>query len=185
MSRTFVHVGHEHCMEFIEGHTRLAFKQGFNDNVGRNAGVAYFRLAQLHRWVDVFEKMVHFFRNVNEIDIDAKFSEVRCSKAYPVALQAYHDNLPPYYDEFVHQAKVAYALKVFRAKAKGPTVQRLAEELRRECEEFWKSGHETCKEKVSLRLFSAIIIILSSLLLLPTPPENSISRIVAACPLKM
>ncbi|OQR80306.1 protein SMG8-like [Tropilaelaps mercedesae] len=147
MSRTFVHVGHEDCLEFVEGHTRLAFKQGFNDNVGRNAGVAYFRLAQLHRWVDVFEKMVHFFRNVNEIDIDAKFSEVRCSKAYPVALQAYYDNLPPYYDEFVHQAKVAYALKVFRAKAKGPTVQRLAEELRKECEDFWKNGHETCKEE--------------------------------------
>lgn len=109
--------------------------------------------------------MIHFFRNVNEIDIDAKFSEVRCSKAYPVALQAYYENLPQYYDEFVHQAKVAYALKVFRAKAKGPTVQRLAEELRAECDGYWKSGHETCKEKVGHFVFQLQVIVSSQLVL--------------------
>ena len=58
---------------------------------------------------------------VNHVDIGARFSEARCSKALPLAFAAYKEGLQSHYLAEVHNAKVSFVnnLKFFEALPKG------------------------------------------------------------------
>uniref|UniRef100_T1JDF4 Nonsense-mediated mRNA decay factor SMG8 n=1 Tax=Strigamia maritima TaxID=126957 RepID=T1JDF4_STRMM len=154
----------EHSLtSFVGQHVELALTKGFDDNVGRHPTAAYFELPNCKVWMEIANKLYaflitdekesHGFGILNTlrtlIDIDGKFSEGRCGKVLPIASAAYQENLPSHYTNDYHLSKLAQALHIFTLHARGPVFDRYAQQLKEECERFWKNGRQLC-EVISL-----------------------------------
>jgi protein SMG8 len=106
--------------KFTFSHVDKALKGGFNDNIGRTNVQPVFQLPTLDVAYKVIAAFVDFlFKDAksakmksyfvqlkSNIDIDAQFSENRCKKCLPLAINAYQDNLPLHYTEDQHKQRV-------------------------------------------------------------------------------
>lgn len=106
--------------KFTFSHVNKALTGGFNDNIGRTNVQPVFQLPTLdvaYKVIGAFvdflfkdaktAKMKSYFVQLkSNIDIDAQFSENRCKKCLPVAINAYQENLPLHYTEDQHKQRV-------------------------------------------------------------------------------
>lgn len=106
--------------KFIFSHVNKALNSGFNDNIGRTNVQPVFQLPTLYvaykvigAFVDFLfkdtktAKMKSYFVQLkSNIDIDAQFSENRCKKCLPLAINVYQENLPLHYTEDQHKQRV-------------------------------------------------------------------------------
>lgn len=79
------------------------------------------------------------------LDLDWKFSENRCHKVSPMAINAYLDNLPSHYTQSVHLAQLSHSLHVFGMNARGPACEHFANQLQEECNQIWWNGRHLCE----------------------------------------
>lgn len=77
---------------------------------------------------------------------DVRFSEVRCSRAVPVALALYKEGLPSRYSATSHERRVRLALGAFSCRARGPACVRYASVLRDRCDRVWQQGRRMCEQ---------------------------------------
>ncbi|XP_064460631.1 nonsense-mediated mRNA decay factor SMG8-like [Ornithodoros turicata] len=144
---------------FLGQHVELALSKGFDDNVGRHPIPADFELPTISMWFKVATKLRDFFMRTGDskssatllsslrtaLDIDIRFSEGRCGKVLPLASAAYQENLPPHYTAEYHHRKLAVALQLFSAHARGPAFQRYVQQLKEDCDAVWKAGRQMCE----------------------------------------
>ncbi|XP_050543577.1 nonsense-mediated mRNA decay factor SMG8 isoform X2 [Daktulosphaira vitifoliae] len=148
--------------KFIFDHIDVAFKKGFDDNIGRHASLVqnYFEIPAIGTWCKVANEMYKLFVLRQDLDDDAKiafesirslldidtnFSERRCQKVQPIAMAAYQDNLPSHYTRNYHENKVAQALSVFALHARGPLFDDYIQILVQDCDKLWQSGRQMCE----------------------------------------
>ncbi|XP_050420698.1 nonsense-mediated mRNA decay factor SMG8 isoform X3 [Adelges cooleyi] len=148
--------------KFLYDHIEVAFKKGFDDNIGRHATTTnnYFEAPAIGMWCEVANKMYNLFvlgEDLDEdaniafesmkslLDIDTNFSERRCQKVQPIAMAAYQDNLPSHYNRNYHDTKVAQALSVFALHARGPLLDDYIQILVQDCDKIWQSGRQMCE----------------------------------------
>ncbi|KAK6633972.1 hypothetical protein RUM44_004579 [Polyplax serrata] len=154
--------------KFLAAHVNLAFTKGFNDNVGRHLQTPSFALVPS----DVFHlvaKRTHSLlvkENAKEtksesesddgeqdlfdvlsehLDIDAKFSEARCSKVLPLAVATYQQNSPFHYTREYHESKLAQAMSVLVMHGRGSMIDKYAAQLEKECIKHWQNGRQMCQ----------------------------------------
>ncbi len=106
--------------KFVFEHVNTALTEGFNDNIGRTNVYPVFELVKPSIWHKVFDCLAGLFlgepKNQKiasqygqlkaQIDIDAQFSENRCKKQLPIALNLYQDGLPGHYTKSQHFQRV-------------------------------------------------------------------------------
>jgi protein SMG8 len=111
--------------KFLFSHTQIAINEGFNDNIGRQNVQPVFELPRASQWYKIFDALVdlilkdppkttkiqsHFTQIKTHLDIDAQFSENRCKKILPSALNLYEENLPNFYTKAQHNQRVCLYL---------------------------------------------------------------------------
>lgn len=106
--------------KFVFDHIKTALADGFNDNIGRTNVYPVFELAKPYHWDKVFDCLHDLFLGEpktnkiqsmynqlkTQIDIDALFSENRCKKQLPAALNLYQEGLPSHYTKSQHNQRV-------------------------------------------------------------------------------
>jgi protein SMG8 len=158
--------GNDHNFRsFLQQHINQAFTKGFDDNVGRHIAPGYFEIPTAGVWFEVSNKAFSFFLGGEQsqdnrsksqqqqllsslrslLDTDVRFSEGRCGKVLPLAIATYQENLPPHYTRDYHESKLAHALSVFAVHARGPLFDQYTAQLEKECDRYWKSGHQMCE----------------------------------------
>ena len=87
---------------------------------------------------------------VNQIlfysNVEMRFSDVRCQKAFNQAFTAYKEGSNAHYPEDLHNAKLMQAMQIFSLSARGPARAKYADILAQECAEFWRGGRQICEE---------------------------------------
>ena len=105
---------------FVFEHIKTALSSGFNDNIGRTNVYPVFELPRASTWDKLFDSLCDFFMKEpkstkmqsqyaqlkSQIDIEAQFSENRCKKVLPTALNLYQEGLPGHYTKSQHQLRV-------------------------------------------------------------------------------
>jgi hypothetical protein len=149
--------------KFVYEHIKTAFKEGFNDNIGRTNVNPVFEIPKAGTWFKLFISLVDFFlkepksskmkSNYEQlkalIDIDAQFSENRCKKVLPAALGLYEEGLPPHYTRSQHQQRLDKAVRHYSLQARGPMFSMYMQQLIDECLCIWRNGRQLC-EAISL-----------------------------------
>ncbi len=106
--------------KFVFDHIKTALVDGFNDNIGRTNVYPVFELARPNHWDKIFDCLYDLFLGEPktnkiqsqyvqlraQIDIDAQFSENRCKKQLPTALNLYQEGLPSHYTKSQHNQRV-------------------------------------------------------------------------------
>ncbi|XP_025415262.1 protein SMG8 [Sipha flava] len=148
--------------KFLFDHIEVAFKKGFDDNIGRHAITIanYFEAPDIGTWCQVANEMYNLFiiaKDLDEeskiamealrsfLDIDTNFSERRCRKVQPIAMATYQENLPSHYNRNYHDTRVAQALSVFAQHARGPLFDDYIQILIQDCDQLWQSGRQMCE----------------------------------------
>uniref|UniRef100_A0A2S2PTR6 Nonsense-mediated mRNA decay factor SMG8 n=2 Tax=Schizaphis graminum TaxID=13262 RepID=A0A2S2PTR6_SCHGA len=161
IEKDFLNKNHN-IKKFLFDHIDVAFKKGFDDNIGRNSITIpnYFEAPAFGTWCLVANEMYNLFVLANDLDeeakiametlrsfldIDTNFSERRCRKVQPIAMAAYQENLPSHYNRNYHDTKVAQALSVFAQHARGPLLDDYIQILVQDCDKFWQSGRQMCE----------------------------------------
>lgn len=141
--------------DFLMTHIDLAHEKGFDDSVGRNSVPVVFELPKLKTFVKATEELYKYFMIQGKTDsgmeelkellnVELEFSERRCAKVYPMALNTYLDGLPQYYTEAQHKSRMSVALQVLK-QARGPAQTGAVKKLMDECEAHWIAGHQACE----------------------------------------
>lgn len=145
---------------FLWTHIGIAQSKGFDDNIGRHAGASTFELPTPKEFFQIALKLKEllFADNIenpslktimnslhSSLDIDTRFSESRCAKVLPIAMNIYQDGLPPHYTREFHERKLAHALQHFSLQARGPALYDYAQRLRIECDNYWQNGRQMCE----------------------------------------
>ncbi|CAG0922634.1 unnamed protein product [Notodromas monacha] len=142
--------------EFVGGHVELAAADGFDDSVGRRTAPASFVLPKVGEWARVAPRLYEFLTDRSEemaaaavraVNVEMRYSEMRCEKVLPVAIAAYQENLPPHYNEALHLTRLRHAENVMIGQRTGPLCGKYMQELRKECDRIWKSGRQMCSEQ--------------------------------------
>lgn len=81
------------------------------------------------------------------LDIDNKFSEVRCSKMVTNAFNFYQENLPAHYTLETHERKLMLTLQHFTMQTRGPLMYKYIQIIQSDCEKFWNNGRKMCEER--------------------------------------
>lgn len=111
-----------HFRKFVFEHINTALTDGFNDNIGRTNVSPVFELPTVNSWYKIYDALKEFFLSEpksnkiqlfysqlkNNIDIDVQFSENRCKKVLPTALNLYQENLPAHYTKKQHLQRVKH-----------------------------------------------------------------------------
>ncbi|CAF0716244.1 unnamed protein product [Brachionus calyciflorus] len=148
---------------FIFEHINTALTDGFNDNIGRTHVAPVFELPTVNTWYKIYDALLDFFLNEpkttkiqtfysqlkDQIDIDVQFSEKRCKKVLPNAINLYQENLPAHYSKTQHEQKLEMAINFFHHNARGPMFNFYLNQLKNKCNEIWLNGRRLC-EAVSL-----------------------------------
>ena len=106
--------------KFVFEHIDTALTDGFNDNIGRTNVYPVFELPRASHWDKIFDALCDLFLSEpkttkiqsqyaqlkSQIDIDAQFSENRCKKQMPAALNIYQEGLPSHYTKSQHNQRV-------------------------------------------------------------------------------
>lgn len=149
--------------KFVFQHVQTALNDGFNDNIGRTNVNPVFELPTSNSWHKIYDSFFEFFLKEpksskiqsyyaqlkSHIDIDVQFSENRCRKVLPTALNAYQENLPGHYTKKQHQQRLDQAVSVYHANARGPMYKHYLEQLKTKCSDIWQNGRQLC-ESMSL-----------------------------------
>ncbi|KAK7078534.1 Protein smg8 [Halocaridina rubra] len=151
---------------FLQQHIDQALGKGFDDNVGRHSGPAFFQVPKAGVWFDAVNRIYKFFMTdpsekdtkakqvlsslQNLVETEIQFSDSRCAKALPIAVSMYKDDLPPHYTRNEHQESLDFALDVLSAQARGPMYKNYVTQLKEACEKIWRDGRMGC-ETLSLR----------------------------------
>ncbi len=145
---------------FLWTHIGTALSKGFDDNIGRHAAPPIFELPTVKEFFQVVLKLkeIFFAKNAENnslkaifnslhtsLDIDTRFSEARCAKVLPIAMSIYQDNLTPHYTRDFHERKLAHALQHFTLQARGPALYDYGQQLKVECDNYWKNGRQMCE----------------------------------------
>lgn len=153
----------EQFRKFIFQHIKTALTIGFNDNIGRTNIPPIFELSTATTWYKIFDslrelflgepktpKIVSIYAQLkDQIDIDVQFSEKRCKKVLPQAINLYQENLPAHYSKVQHEQKLQLAIEYFKLNARGPKYNIYLDQLKNKCNEIWQNGRRLC-ESVSL-----------------------------------
>jgi protein SMG8 len=161
---------------FLFEHVKIALQpDGFNDNIGRTNVYSIFKRLNAETWYKVFNQLSSFFLQNNNnnttnpnrnqktledkvfsqikgyIDIDAQFSQNRCKKLIPTAINQFYQEggLPPHYKREQHLKRLEKALNFYNSQARGPKMKYYFEKLKGDCEFIWQNGRQSC-EAVSL-----------------------------------
>ena len=143
---------------FLWPHINLALTKGFDDNFGRHTSC--FELPTIRDFLKVLIKLKKPFLakddDSNEssspfshlrtsLDIDRRYSENRCSKVLPIALNVYQEGLPTHYTLDLHSRKLTQALQMFTVQSRGPAFYEYAEQLKQDCDAYWQNGRQMCE----------------------------------------
>ncbi|TRY75744.1 hypothetical protein TCAL_11106 [Tigriopus californicus] len=149
--------------QFLDNHLQSIPTKG-TDAEGNLGGL---ELPSIHVWLATVEASLQMFQpdsgfqirgKSSEIseraslallsynDRDIRFSEQRCSKAHPLAFNAYKEGLPQYFTQDFHNAKLMQAMSIFSVQARGPSTSKYAEKLAEDCRAFWENGRQMCEE---------------------------------------
>ncbi|CAG9862883.1 unnamed protein product [Phyllotreta striolata] len=138
--------------KFLQVHIHQARTKGFDDTVtsGRHphSQTMHFELPLLKQWINSSVMLYTLFTKrklVNLLCTETRFSEQRCLKVLPLALARYQENLPSHYAKAEHEARLAIALALFRAQARGPAFQQYATQLEMDCQAHWENGRQQCE----------------------------------------
>lgn len=158
-----------HCFDkFLMAHVDIALTKGFDDNVGRHLTPAPFTVPSPTIFFEVAKKAyailvaeaesstsnnkpsqeneLNLFETLRDhMDIDAKFSEARCSKVLPLALAQYQQNSPFHYTREYHESKLAQAMTVLALQGRGSMMDKYATQLEKECLKYWQNGRQMCQ----------------------------------------
>lgn len=148
---------------FIFEHVNTALSDGFNDNIGRTNVTPVFELPTSSQWYKIYDALIDFFlaepksqkiqtfysQLKDQIDIDVQFSEKRCKKVLPNAINLYQENLPAHYTKTQHDQKLDLAINFFHLNARGPMFSFYLDQLKNKCNDIWQNGRRLC-ESVSL-----------------------------------
>lgn len=63
----------------------------------------------------------------------------------PIALARYQEGLPSHYTRAMHETRLAIALALFGAQARGSLFQQYSAQLIAECQAYWESGRQLCE----------------------------------------
>ncbi|XP_044752474.1 protein SMG8 [Coccinella septempunctata] len=145
-------VENEHSFKhMLKEHIKQARTKGFNDPVNprHTSHVAsHFELPILSSWVDVtkimYERLI-ITKFSAHLNVETKFSEQRCMKVLPIALAKYQEGLPSHYGKAEHEARLAMAMNLFRAQARGALYPKFAKQLQSDCLEHWTNGRQQCE----------------------------------------
>ncbi|RNA03061.1 SMG8 [Brachionus plicatilis] len=153
----------EQFRKFIFQHVQTALSVGFNDNIGRTNIPPIFELTTPTIWNKIYQSLFEFFlcepktqkvmsiyaQLKDQIDIDVQFSERRCKKVLPQAINLYQESLPAHYSKDQHEQKLQLAIDYFQLNARGPKYNLYLDQLKSKCDEIWQNGRRLC-ESVSL-----------------------------------
>lgn len=106
------------------------------------------QLPILKQWLEATSdiyKLISKKKLINLLCTETRFSEQRCLKVLPLALARYQENLPPNYAKAEHEARLAIALALFRAQARGPAFDQYATQLEMDCQAHWENGRQQCE----------------------------------------
>ncbi|EEB14178.1 conserved hypothetical protein [Pediculus humanus corporis] len=163
-----------HCFDkFLGAHINLAFTKGFNDNVSRLVQSPSFTLVPSEIFFEIVKRthgllvgskskekdsecsdddeQLDIFEVLrNRLDIDANFSESRCSKVLPLAVATYQQNSPFHYTREFHENKaslecLAQAMSVLAMHGRGSMIDKYAAQLEKECVRHWQNGRQMCQ----------------------------------------
>ncbi|CAG9835295.1 unnamed protein product [Diabrotica balteata] len=144
--------GEKNFKKFLLVHIQQARTKGFDDTVSsgrhQHSQAAHFELPVLKQWIEatkVLYKLLSKQKLVNALCTDTRFSEQRCLKVLPLALARYLEGLPSHYAKVDHEARLAIALTLFRAQARGPVFERYASQLEKDCRAHWENGRQQCE----------------------------------------
>ncbi|KAL3280595.1 hypothetical protein HHI36_003827 [Cryptolaemus montrouzieri] len=137
--------------KMLQEHIQHARTKGFNDPV-MPRHVSYtttpFELPILKTWIDVVKIMYERLitkKITTHLNTDTKFSEQRCLKVLPLALAQYQEGLPSHYGKAEHEARLAMALNLFRAQARGSLFPKYVKQLQKDCLAHWENGRQQCE----------------------------------------
>lgn len=143
---------HEHSFKkMLKEHIKQARSKGFYDPVMPRQSsymASHFELPLLSTWVDATKIMydrVIITKFSAHLNIETKFSEQRCLKVLPIALAKYQEGLPSHYGKAEHEARLAVALNLFRAQARGALYPKYAKQLQKDCLDHWTNGRQQCE----------------------------------------
>lgn len=139
-------------MRFLQVHIQQARTKGFDDSVSSSRHQhppSYFELPVLEHWVEasksLYELVVQKDKPISFLCTDTRFSEQRCLKVLPLAVARYQEGLPSHYAKAEHEARLAMALALFRAQARGPKYPQYQLKLEVECQAHWENGRQQCE----------------------------------------
>ncbi|KAF2880700.1 hypothetical protein ILUMI_25471 [Ignelater luminosus] len=137
---------------FLQVHIQQARSKGFDDNVTSSRHTqqtpAYFELPTIKHWASACKEIYNLVMKLELLTFvctDTRFSEQRCLKVLPLALARYQEGLPSHYTRAVHEARLAVALALFSAQARGPLFQQYNTQLIAECQAHWENGRQLCE----------------------------------------
>lgn len=149
----------EQFRKFIFQHIKTALTIGFNDNIGRTNIPPIFELTTATIWYKIYQSLQEFFLGEpktqkvmsiyaqlkDQIDIDVQFSERRCKKVLPHAINLYQESLPAHYSKSQHEQKLQLAIDYFQLNARGPKFNLYLDQLKRKCNDIWQNGRCLCE----------------------------------------
>ncbi|XP_013192858.1 nonsense-mediated mRNA decay factor SMG8 [Amyelois transitella] len=155
--------------EFLQAHIDLAFRDGFDDNVGKYAmSTSFFELPSATTWRQAAQALAPVYLSVETEDqsesggalydalaTDVRFSQARCAKVLPIAQASYTEGLPSHYSSQHHAHKVGVALGVLETMARGPQCAGARARLAAACRAAWRA-RSLC-EAVSLTQHPCIL----------------------------
>ncbi|XP_018320729.1 protein smg8 [Agrilus planipennis] len=141
----------EHSIQaLLQVHVQKARSKGFDDNVSsrHSQQPTYFLLPTVKQWTGACKVLYEVIIKpelLPTLCTDTKFSEQRCLKVLPIAMARYQEGLPSHYTKAVHEGRLAIALALFAAQARGSLFQKYSEQLITECQAYWESGRQLCE----------------------------------------
>ncbi|KAL1497183.1 hypothetical protein ABEB36_008182 [Hypothenemus hampei] len=137
-------------IKFLLVHIEQAKTKGFDDTVSSSRHPpAYFELPKLSDWIKamkcLYELILKEEVSMAALCTDTRFSDQRCLKVLPLAVARYQEGLAPHYAKVEHEARLAVALGLFRAQARGPKYPQYELKLEMECQAHWENGRQQCE----------------------------------------
>ncbi|ENN78691.1 hypothetical protein YQE_04863, partial [Dendroctonus ponderosae] len=138
--------------KFLLVHVQRAKTKGFDDTVSSSRHLhapSHFELPLLEHWIEATKCLYNLIiteeRPMPSLYTDTRFSEQRCLKVLPLAVARYQEGLPSHYAQSEHEARLAIALNLFRAQARGPRYPQYEMKLEMECHAHWSNERQQCE----------------------------------------
>ncbi|KAI8336173.1 hypothetical protein BC941DRAFT_354296 [Chlamydoabsidia padenii] len=81
----------------------------------------------------------------NTVEIEKVFSRSHSQSIMQKCLDAYLQDLPPYYPQQYHLLKSGNVLRLYNSLSRGPSAADYGIRLQNECDNIWKQGRQSCE----------------------------------------